>query len=163
MMKGISIREPFATFITHGVKDLEIRGNKSTAVIHTKHRGDLLICASSSMHHLYSKYKRWCGYSGDPVFDQSFNEFQRMLLLEDSILFEPSPPSHIIGVVHLGQIIPFTQQLVHRACCSYDPETSALVLSEPRRTKPIALAGRTSGMHLGIFNVKIDPSELIFI
>ncbi len=157
-MKGISLMEPFGTLCIKGVKEYETRVARSSAAL-TKYRGQLLICTSKKMHPYWDS---WGGkYFPDEVF--------KKVMYDKGSHFAGNPiwlpgPGMIIGMVRLVAIGEMQKEHQEKACCQIYPDAKALKFEEPMELiKPIPLAGRTNGFHLGIFEVNIDPEELVFV
>lgn len=155
-MKGISIREPYGSLITHGFKSIETRSEKSPAAL-TKYRGELLICLSFQLHkHYINLQKSPTKFSGNWMFDQSFDLFEQRQIGG----YEPKNFGHAIGLVELVDIRPLEEKDAFEACTNYFPNGSALIFENPRVLKPFPIKGLTNGFHLGIFDVNIEPENL---
>jgi len=114
-MKALSVRQPWAFFLINGEKSIEWRSWQ------TKHRGDLLICASS---------RRTAGIDF-PDIDPA--EIKRLM-----------PLGVAIGVVSLVDVHPFGRKDISAALMEEipDPPGFAWMIENPRKIEPFPVKGK---------------------
>lgn len=138
-MKALSIKQPWADFIAQGFKPYEIRRWQ------TSYRGDLLICASQTVHRLFRVDKK--RKEGEKIFtydpaEPDFNGF----LFYGKALF----------VATLSDIEPFQQKHVEKAMITYMPDHFAWHLTNIRQIEPFDFKGK-----LNFFEVDDNLIKLI--
>ena len=131
-MKAISIKNPYAQLIAHGIKTLEIRTRK------TAYRGDILICACGGK-------ALWHNVSPRPM---AFNAEEQAELYVGC--------GNALAVVTITDCRPMTPEDAALAWCEYEPGLYAYVLSDPR---PVAKQFTVLGQ-LGIYNVEVREDKL---
>lgn len=142
-MKALSVKNPFAGLIVSGRKKYEVRSYK------TKYRGPLAICSTKSRN-----YSELVQYSGEDDFEFRF----RMWSAVEKYGVYEMPDGHILGLVNLVNVIPFTGGFVQERF-SFVRLASAKelypnrdlylwVFSDAQTIKPIPIKGQ-----LGIYNV----------
>lgn len=164
-MKGISIKEPFASLICLGIKTIETRVRKSSAST-TKYRGEILICTSKIVHPFYESYKGF-GFPDETFKSTMLNlDFCNLEVKENrSTLKQPvkliRDLGYAIGTAKLIDVRPMTESDQIAACCDIYPDAMSLIFTEPVLFEnPFEIKGRTNGFHLGIFDVKTEDLEI---
>ena len=146
-MKALSVKNPFAGLIAHGLKRYEVRTFK------TKYRGPLVICSSKkSATNLYQYYKS-IDFGLD--FWESIEAFK----------IDEVPNGHALAIVDLVDVIPY-EGTREQQSGSYT-ELEALQeyfgqkqyylwkLENARLIEPVPVKGQ-----LGIFNIELPVTEL---
>lgn len=129
-MKALSIRQPWASMIAHGLKKIETR------TWQTNYRGDLLICAGAkpddwliqrpaTVHPIRGV---WCD-AREPG-DEDFENFY--------------PFGQAIAIAELHSIEPMTREHELDACCEIYPGAFAWHLRNILPIKPFAVKGQLS-------------------
>lgn len=126
-MKAISIKNPFAQLIAHGIKTLEIRSRKTT------HRGDILICACGGK-------ELWHNVNPKPM---AFTDEEQAELYKSC--------GNALTVVTITDCRLMTPEDAEAAWCEYKEGHYAYVLSDPR---PVVKQFPVLGQ-LGIYNVEV--------
>jgi len=112
-MKALSVKQPYAMLIVQGLKTIEVRSWE------TKHRGDLLICASAAPKNLF-----WCD-----------TETKENFLM---------PAGCVLGVVELLDVRPMVKADGKDSVWCYAPGAFAWVLRPKYAVRPHKVAGRLS-------------------
>ena len=114
-MKALSVRQPWAYFLVTGEKAIEHRSWR------TKHRGDLLICASSQR-------------------DSSI-DFPG---IDPGEIKEMMPLGVAVGVINLVDVREFTQNDLNAAMMEEvtEPPGFAWVAENPREIEPFPVKGK---------------------
>ncbi len=137
-MKGLSVKQPFASLIAAGQKTIETRSRK------TEHRGRLLICASKEPHKgvvlLPLATPTW---SACPLAMRLYPAFQKFGVA--------------LCVVNLIDCRPMTPADEAAACCQYYEGAWAWVLDNVRPVEQVPVRGQ-----LGLFEVPDGLHKLIF-
>jgi len=136
-MKAITIRPPFSTFILEGKKTIETRKYR------TRHRGDILICVSQTIH------------EGDCIVDGEVKDC--LDVIRDMWLAEtPLHLGHAIAVANLVECRSMTRRDEAAAMCQFFPGRIAWVLDNIRPITPFKVRGMP-----GIFEVEEELIEFI--
>lgn len=135
-MKALSIRQPWADLIGHGLKTCEIRSWQ------THYRGDLLICSSARPDNFMREIKA----KSDPARGA-------YLLNSDPRLEGYYQLGFALYIVELYDITQFTPALQEAAMCDFSPGLFAWHVRNVRKIKPFKVKGQ-----LGLFNIEIHSS-----
>jgi hypothetical protein len=136
-MKAISLKQPFAELIKNGTKTIETR------LWSTKHRGDLLICASLSNHNGFVKsYDKFIKCSD---LLKSYND--------NGIKIEHG---YAICIVNLYDVRPMTKPDETTACCELYDGAYSWLIDNVRIIEPFYIKGQ-----LRLYDVDDSLIELI--
>ena len=132
-MKALSVKQPWASFISEGMKTIETRSWP------TKYRGDILICASKtpdsvSMHH-YLK-----------------------VLNDDKFVSLSYPNGVALCIAEIYDCWPMAEDHQAAAKCLIYPGAYSWFLKNIRRFEPFPIKGQ-----LRIFNVDVNEKDLVFL
>ncbi len=191
-MKGISCQNPFANLIAQGYKTIETRLANSSAA-KTLHRGKLYICTSQKLHPQWDSIKKtfepdgfgyckldiWLALACQKIWEKEEKNFgdplnqwlsfrEKLINPQYNLSFQmresnAEKQSYIIAEVNLFAIRDMKLDHQKDACCEIYPTAKALMMDNIKPIYPIELKGRTNGFHLGIFDIKIRPEEIIYM
>ncbi len=114
-MKGLSIRQPWATLIARGIKTLEVRSRR------TLYRGPLLIVASRS----------------GEISPDGRDAAHRMKINADRL-----PRGIALAIVTLIGCRRMIPEDAERACCAFEPGAYVWVMFGARPVRPVRVLGK---------------------
>jgi hypothetical protein len=136
-IKAISIKQPFASLITFGLKRIEVR---SWA---TKMRGRVLVCSSKQPF----TGKMLCPDSRTKTLDDA-----RKFMVNAEPLF---PFGKAIGMVDIVDCRPMTKEDAEAACIEFIPGHYAWVLENPIEVEPFNVSGQLSFFEVAANKIKV--------
>ena len=130
MVKALSVRQPFATFIANKDKWIETRSKP------TKYRGPVLICASKRIHEGMALVR--------------MNHFLGSAPSQEIVSDKPEdyPLGHALCMAQLVDCRPMVKTDEEGALCKFYSDRWSWVLANPYKVKPFDVTGQ-----LGFFNV----------
>lgn len=135
-MKAISIKQPWAKFIAHGLKSLEIRSWQ------TSFRGQLLIVASKKADHFMRAFPQ----KTHPEHGVWLAEINGQNAIDDYYHLGKA-----LAIVELVKIEPMRKEHEELALCDYSPGLFAWHLMLIKQIEPFSVKGQ-----LSLYEVEIN-------